>query len=263
MLSGGLRTKNISKQSKENIPLITIVTVVYNGEKTLEGTILSVINQTYTNVEYIIVDGASTDGTLDIIRKYDDRIDCWISEPDKGIYDAMNKGIDLATGEWINFMNAGDSFHSQTVLQDIFKADFDKSVGVLYGNTYKIYPEFSKIETPPKINHMKKSLPFCHQSSFVKREQAMRKFDLRYKYASDNAFFYSLYMDNINFTYINQIISNYEAYYGFSHANLKQMLYENYLIRGGKSYFTWFLFSYAPIRIRHGIALKYYRLVNK
>jgi len=101
------------------MPLITVVTVVRNGEKTLEETILNVTNQTYKNIEYIIVDGASTDGTLDIIKKYEDRIDYWISEPDKGIYDAMNKGIDLATGEWINFMNAGDVFCDYEVIKKI------------------------------------------------------------------------------------------------------------------------------------------------
>ena len=95
-----------------NNPKITVVTVCYNAVKDIEKTILSVVNQTYDNIEYIVVDGGSKDGTVNIIQKYEDRITKWISEPDKGIYDAMNKGILMATGDWINFMNAGDYFYT-------------------------------------------------------------------------------------------------------------------------------------------------------
>ena len=116
-------------------PLVSVVTVVFNGEKYLEETIQSVINQTYDNVEYIIIDGGSTDGTLDIIKKYEDRIDYWVSERDRGIYDAMNKGIDLASGEWINFMNAGDGLDSYSILNEIFSNKINLKIGLIYGNT--------------------------------------------------------------------------------------------------------------------------------
>ena len=82
-------------------PIISVITVCYNVASTIEKTMLSVLNQTYKNLEYIIIDGNSTDGTVDIIKKYAERLTFWISEPDKGIYDAMNKGIKLATGKWI------------------------------------------------------------------------------------------------------------------------------------------------------------------
>ena len=98
---------------------ISVITVAYNASRYIETTILSVINQTYSNIEYIIIDGGSTDGTVDIIKKYSNKISYWISEPDKGIYDAMNKGINKATGEWINFMNAGDTFHNPDTLSAV------------------------------------------------------------------------------------------------------------------------------------------------
>ena len=91
-----------------NNPLISVVTVSYNAVSTIEQTIISVLNQMYSNIEYIIIDGGSTDGTVDIIKRYDDKIAYWRSEPDRGIYDAMNKGILQAKGEWIYFIGASD-----------------------------------------------------------------------------------------------------------------------------------------------------------
>lgn len=102
--------------------IISVITVCYNAKSNLEKTILSVLNQTYSNIEYIIIDGGSTDGTIDIIKRYDDKITYWQSEPDNGIYDAMNKGIQKANGEWINFMNAGDLFASTMILQQMLDA---------------------------------------------------------------------------------------------------------------------------------------------
>lgn len=99
---------------------ITIITVVYNDKEGLERTVNSVLSQTYKSLEYIIVDGGSTDGTLDVIRKYEDKINKWISEPDHGIYDAMNKGIRMASGKWLNFMNAGDVFANDDIIRSVF-----------------------------------------------------------------------------------------------------------------------------------------------
>lgn len=97
-------------------PLISVITVVYNGEKYLEQTIQSVLNQTYKNLEYLIIDGGSTDATLKIMQKYQDRLAYWVSEPDQGIYDAMNKGIQRARGEWIHLLNSDDYYHDPQVL---------------------------------------------------------------------------------------------------------------------------------------------------
>ncbi len=111
--------KNSKKSSFIKEPLISIITVVFNDELNLEETILSILNQKYTNMEYVIVDGGSTDGTLDIIRKYDDKITRWISEPDNGISDAFNKGLALTTGTYINFQGSGDILDSPNVLTDL------------------------------------------------------------------------------------------------------------------------------------------------
>lgn len=117
---GGLRTKGYFKKSFDDKPLISIITVVFNGEKYLEETIQSVINQTYSNVEYIIIDGGSSDGTLDIIKKYEDKIDYWVSEKDRGISDAFNKGVKVAKGDYINFQGDGDGFVSEDSLEKVF-----------------------------------------------------------------------------------------------------------------------------------------------
>lgn len=125
---GGLRTKGYSKHSYEDKPLITIITVVYNGEKYLEEAIQSVINQTYDNVEHIIIDAGSTDRTLDIIRKYEDTIDYWVSEKDKGIYDAWNKGVRTSIGDWIGFLGADDLYLPDALQQYIERINLVKEI---------------------------------------------------------------------------------------------------------------------------------------
>ena len=150
-----------------NTPLITVVTVVYNGVEFLEKTILNVLGQDYPNIDYIIIDGGSTDGTLDIIRKYEDKISKWISEPDQGIYDAMNKGIKLATGEWINFMNAGDYFYEKETLYKVFGGSerYD-GVDILYGNTEYDYLDFKVIKKAGSLKNLWKGMQFLSPELF-------------------------------------------------------------------------------------------------
>ena len=117
-------------------PTFSVVTITYNAGTTLEDTIQSVISQTYHRVEYIIVDGASTDHTMKIVEQYRSHIAQVVSEPDNGLYDAMNKGIDLATGDYLIFLNAGDSFHADTTLQQMVQSIKSKELpDILYGNT--------------------------------------------------------------------------------------------------------------------------------
>ena len=116
--------------------LISVVTVCYNAVNDIEKTIMSVLGQTYKNIEYIIIDGGSIDGTIDIINKYKEHISLFVSEPDKGIYDAMNKGLMKANGQWINFMNAGDTFASNSVISNIFGCNESDLIkyDVIYGD---------------------------------------------------------------------------------------------------------------------------------
>lgn len=118
-IEGGLRIHGKQNRHQSSAPRVTVVTVVFNGEKTLEHTIRSVVTQSYANIEYIIIDGGSTDGTLDILKKYDGAIDYWLSEKDNGIYDAMNKGIALASGDYIGMLNSDDYFASPDSLEII------------------------------------------------------------------------------------------------------------------------------------------------
>lgn len=191
----------------ETKPLISIITVVYNGEQHLEETILSIINQTYKNVEYIIIDGGSKDSTIDIIKKYEDKIDHCISEPDKGIYDAMNKGIDLASGKWVNFMNAGDIFCSHQTLSDIFE-ETDYAEDILYGNLLIDYVDFHRMQKAKSLKNLWKGMQFCHQSSFVDTKyHQLNKFNISNKIAADLEFFYKSYKNGKKFKYIDTTIS--------------------------------------------------------
>ena len=120
---------------------ISIITVVYNNSKTIGWAIESILAQDYPNIEHIIIDGASTDGTLDIIKSYSDRIAKFISEPDKGIYDAMNKGLKLATGDIIGILNSDDFYASNTAISDIVREFDTKKVDLVFGDLVFVKPE--------------------------------------------------------------------------------------------------------------------------
>lgn len=183
MQNGGLRKKNIIKTNKNGKTLITIVTVVYNGSTTLEETIQSILTQTYDNLEYIIIDGGSTDGTIDIIKKYEDRIDYWQSEPDIGIYDAMNKSICLCNGNYINFMNSGDTFADNTVIEKII--NIPNIYNIIYGN---VIDSNNNLIPQDKLSFFNLFLEktICHQAIFIKKELLLEnQYDTSYKLISD------------------------------------------------------------------------------
>ena len=124
---------------------ISIITVSYNAAATIERTILSVIRQTYPHMEYIVIDGGSTDGTVDIIRKYEDQIAYWVSEPDQGIYDAMNKGIRRATGDYIYFLGADDWLRDDQVMQEVSEfIRLHPGYGLYMGNVFLYHPKLRR-----------------------------------------------------------------------------------------------------------------------
>ncbi len=227
---GGLRTQGHFKQSLLGKPLVTVITVVYNGIVHLEETILSVIGQTYDNIEYIIIDGGSTDGTLDIICRYEHVIDYWMSGKDGGIYDAMNKGIDLATGDWINFMNAGDYFYNTKVMDLIFNNVIYKNIVVIYGDHEVRYKHKKCVAKAGNINNIWKGSQFSHQSAFISTcFHKKNKFNLFNKISSDFEFFYKARKENAGFQKTEIILSSIESG-GVSDVKRLKSIYERWRI---------------------------------
>lgn len=173
-------------------PKFSIITVTYNAGAVLEDTIQSVITQTYRNVEYIIVDGGSKGHTLDIINRYREHIHTLVSEPDKGLYDAMNKGIRLATGDYLCFLNAGDELHEDDTLQLMVHSITGTELpDVLYGETAIVDEEghflrMRRLSAPEDLNwkSFKDGMLVCHQAFFPRRELA-EPYDLRYRFSAD------------------------------------------------------------------------------
>ncbi len=207
---GGLRTKGYFKKSYDNKPLISIVTVVYNGEKHLEQTINSILEQTYDNVEYIIIDGGSTDGTVDIIKKYEDQIDYWVSEPDTGIYNAMNKGASLCSGDYVAFLNADDWYNGDTILS-VINVILKHFSDFIFANVDLFNEEDEYTYTyNSHFNQYYRHMPFGHPTLFVKRVLLfLDPFELKYPTASDYDFICKIIKYKLPFTYLKKSIVNF------------------------------------------------------
>lgn len=228
---GGLRTEGWQKESTEGAPLVSIITVVRNDVANIEETILSVLNQTYDNVEYIIIDGASTDGTLDIIKKYGKFLDVWVSEPDAGIFYAYNKAVDLITGKWVEILNSGDFFYNNTVLAEIFagqKIDADGVYGSMVGyvsGRRTLSEAFADVKQ--KAWH---GMRLVHETLFVKADIIKKlKFDTRYKVSGDGDFVQKCLANGYEFKKINVIVYETRAQ-GFSATHWLVARKENWLI---------------------------------
>lgn len=186
---GGSGSRDEYRSDHEKAPLITVITVSYNCAASLEETIVSVISQTYNHTEYIVIDGASTDGSLDVLRKYDRHIDFWISEKDGGIYDAMNKALDVATGDYVNFLNAGDTIDGDGKLEKIasqileYGSVYFTRAMVSFGENTGVYPGEAMSES---TSWLKRNLPNHQAIFFPKKFYQSHRYDLRLKLTADD-----------------------------------------------------------------------------
>lgn len=195
---------------EENNYKVSIITVSYNSSKTIEQTIKSVLHQTYNNIEYIVIDGLSTDGTQQVIEKYIDSIAYFVSEKDNGLYYAMNKGIEKATGDIIGIINS-DDWYALDAVENVVKYFQNNNVELLYGNTIMVAEngeEKSSIGTQ-SLTGIWWGIPFMHSSVFVKKHvyEKYGMFDVRYNLASDIDLLLRFYTQKVKFGYINKTIA--------------------------------------------------------
>lgn len=191
-------------------PLISIITVCLNAGQVIEKTIRSVTEQNYPNIEYIIVDGVSTDNTSLIVEKYKNKISRFIQESDRGLYDAMNKGMRMASGEYINFMNAGDTFSSEGTLREVF-SKAPEEADVIYGDYIHLARAFKVYIKSKPLERLWVRPRFCHQSAFYRRELLMKyPFSGRY-IASDVEQAYDMYRDGAHFYNTNVLVALFDS----------------------------------------------------
>lgn len=204
--------------------ILTIVVVTFNCETILSGTLLSIKNFSDAfkgNLEIIAVDGNSTDGTLDVINR-SNLFSVVLSEPDDGIFDAMNKGVEIATGDWVCFMNAGDSFSDFKNIDIAAElSSVESSIGVLYGDSTVLFDHAYSIykKAGVKISNVN-IMPFCHQSAFTRTNLVRRfRFDTKFPRVADQKLYLELQLDGVKFKYFHFLFSIVEAE-GFSSENL-------------------------------------------
>ena len=221
-------------QLNMKLPLVSIITVVFNGEQHLEKTIKSIIGQTYNQIEYIIIDGASKDHTVEIIKKYDSKINYWVSEKDRGIYDAMNKGLNISKGEYVWFINAGDEIYSNDTLKNIFEKS-ETNADVYYGETEEMKESGEKIgmrrlKTPETLSweSLSMGMVICHQSIIIKKVKCLN-YNIKYIYCADIDWIIKALKKSITITNTKLILSKFK-HGGTSRNNIVNSLLERFKI---------------------------------
>ena len=239
---------------------ISIITVTFNCVDEIEDSIKSYIDQDYTEKELIVIDGASTDGTVDIIRRYEKDIAYWVSEPDKGLYYAMNKGIENATGDWIYIHNAGNQFYDKYALSNVFNRDLS-GIDAVYGYIYS--RSLGKILRNPKpfyeyTDIKKRMMGFSHQAIFIRRNWAKKyPYDtLKYRCCADYNQMVQIYNDGARFAYVDVAVCR-SAPAGFSKRNRLLQFRETAMINGLYGS-MWYYKEFFKLAIKHWIKSKLY-----
>ena len=233
---------------------VSIVTVVWNNKETIKTSIDSVLGQVYKDIEYIVIDGGSTDGTVDVVKDYGSRIDKFISEPDNGIYDAMNKGVRLATGDVIGFINSDDLLNSEDCIECIVKRFVESGADIVYGD--KVYVASNNISKQLRYwkagvfvrNNYKKGWMTPHLSTYIKKDLYVKYGDFRsdFKIAADyELMFRFIYKHKVKVCYLPKVIAKMRVG-GVSNSSLKNILLSNYEV-----YRSWGLngFKVSPLII--------------
>lgn len=214
-------------------PKLSVITIVYNNVRDIERTVKSVVTQTYPNIEYIVVDGASTDGTLGILNRYRDQIKQLISEPDKGIYDAMNKGLRHGTGDYVLFMNSGDEIYAPDTVAKIFATEPDADI--YYGETEMINDEGQSLgqrrhKAPEQFTwrDFKHGMSISHQAIYIKRSLT-EPYDPRYSLSADIAWILQAAKKAKKIVNVHQYVARYLVG-GMSKKKHRQSLVERFNI---------------------------------
>jgi len=247
-------------------PLVSIITAIYNSPEALEKTIQSVIGQVNGNFEFIVVDGGSKDGTVDVIRKYENYISKWISETDNGIYDALNKGIRLATGKWIHILNAGDTYFSSCTLQKLEPFFISNDNSILFGDVIKVYHKKEiLLRSNQNLDKGQYQMPVCHQGLFIAGSihQEIGVYDTKWRVAADFDFLLKCLKKQYQYFYINQTIATFD-FHGLSsnstagpRENFKILLNNKYHLVS--SVIRWLIFGSISWAV---LFLKRYRFVR-
>lgn len=244
---------------------VSVITVCYNCCEELRKTVDSVLSQTFKYYEYLIIDGASTDGTVSLLEDLSSKETSirWYSEPDKGTYDAMNKGAQKANGDWIIYMNAGDTFYSATALEEFFSTPIADEVAVCYGNTLEIMDYGEVITTREDKIGVNPVMPFIHQSVFVRAEiQRQHPFSQQFRILADYDLFYRLRKENTKFEYRNVVVSRYNARYGISASNPLRLWIEHYRVHELDKKWYW-PFVVLKCYVRYGWINPYKRIAPR